>query len=85
MQDGVYIINTARSELLDDDAVLKDLDSGKIAGLTLDVFSPEPPKDWRLAKHPNVVATTHIGGFTKESVDRAVSMAVNNLINELKK
>lgn len=84
MKDGVYIINTARAELLDDDAVLKALDSGKIAGLALDVFSPEPPVDWKLANHSNVVATAHIGGFTKESVDRAVSMAVDNLINELK-
>ena len=85
MKNGVYIINTARAELLDDEAILKSLDSGKIAGLTLDVFSPEPPKDWRLAKHPNVVATAHVGGFTKESIDRAVSMAVDNLINELEK
>jgi D-3-phosphoglycerate dehydrogenase len=85
MKDGVYIINTARAELLDDNAILKALDSGKIAALTLDVFSPEPPENWQLAKHPNVVATAHVGGFTNESVDRAVGMAVDNLINELKK
>ena len=85
MKDGVYIINTGRAELLDDAAVLNELDSGKIAGLTLDVFSPEPPDNWRLAKHQNVVATAHVGGFTKESVDRAVGMAIDNLINELKK
>ena len=84
MKNGVYIVNTARAELLDDEAALKALDSGKIVGLTLDVFSPEPPQDWRLARHPNVVATAHVGGFTKESIDRAVSMAVDNLINELK-
>lgn len=84
MKDGVYIVNTARAELLDDDAVLNALESCKIAGLTLDVFSPEPPENWRLAKHPSVVATAHIGGFTNESVDRAVGMAVDNLINELK-
>ena len=85
MKDGVYIVNTARAELLDDDAVFKALESGKIAGLGLDVFSPEPPDDWKLAKHPNVVATAHVGGFTNQSVDRAVSMAVDNLINELRK
>ena len=85
MKDGVYIVNTARAELLNDKAVLGALDSGKIAGLTLDVFAPEPPEDWSLAKHPNVVSTAHVGGFTTESVDRAVGMAVDNLINELKK
>lgn len=84
MKDGVYIVNTARAELVDDEAILYALDTGRIAGLTLDVFTPEPPEDWRLAKHPNVVATAHVGSFTKESIDRAVSMAVDNLINELK-
>lgn len=84
MKAGVYIVNTARAELLDEDAVLRALDCGKIAGLALDVFSPEPPEDWRLAKHENVVATAHIGGFTRESVDRSVGMAVDNLISALK-
>ena len=83
MKNGVYIINTARAELLGEKAVLKALDSGDIAGLTLDVFSPEPPEDWSLAKHPNVVATAHIGSFTTESVGRSVSQAVDNLLNEL--
>jgi len=85
MKDGVYLVNTARAELLDVQAVLKAVDTGKIAGLTLDVFWPEPPNDWQLAKHPDVVATTHIGSYTKESIDRATGMAVDNLINELKK
>lgn len=85
MKDGVFIVNTARAELLEESAVIKALDSGKIAGLSLDVFSPEPPEDWSLAKHPNVVSTAHVGGFTTESIDRAVGMAVDNLISELQK
>ena len=83
MKDGVYLINTARAELFDDKAVLEALNSGKIATVSLDVFSPEPPEDWSLAEHPDVVATAHIGGFTKESVDRSVSQAVDNLLKEL--
>jgi len=83
MKDGVYIINTARAELLNDESVLNALDDGKISGLTLDVFRKEPPDDWQLVQHPNVIATPHIGGFTKESVDRAVEGAVVNLLNEL--
>lgn len=83
MKTGVYVINTARAELLDDAAVLAALNSGQIAGLGLDVFTPEPPTDWSLAQHPHTVATAHIGGFTDESVDRAVSMAVDNLLDAL--
>jgi D-3-phosphoglycerate dehydrogenase / 2-oxoglutarate reductase len=83
MRDGVYIVNTARAGLLDDDAVLAALDSGKIAGLALDVFTEEPPRDRRLVEHPRTVATAHIGGFTVESVDRAVTVAVENLVRAL--
>lgn len=80
MKKGVYLVNTARTELLDEKAVCDALDSEQIAALGLDVFSPEPPDDWTLASHPRVVATAHVGGFTHESVDRAVEMAVDNLL-----
>jgi phosphoglycerate dehydrogenase-like enzyme len=83
MKDGVYLINTARAELLDNSAVSKALEDGKIGGLTLDVFETEPPRDWELVKHDRVVATPHIGGYTKESIDRAVGVAVDNLLTEL--
>jgi phosphoglycerate dehydrogenase-like enzyme len=84
MKDGAYLINTARGALLDDVAVLAALDSGKIAGLAVDAFEPEPPTDWRLAQHPNVIATPHVGGFTAESVDRAAAAAVANMLAALK-
>ena len=83
MTDGVYIINTARASLLDDRAVLAGLESGKIAGVVVDAFESEPPSDWTLAGHPKVISTPHIGGFTSESVDRAVSVAVDNLLAAL--
>lgn len=83
MKKGTLLINTARAELLDPQAVLNALDSGQIAAVGLDVFSPEPPADWALAQHPRTVATAHIGGFTDESVDRAVSMAVDHLLAAL--
>ncbi len=84
MKKGVYLINTARAELLDENAILNALNSGIVAGLAIDVYLSEPPTDWRLVEHPNVTATAHIGGFTDESVDRAVSMAVENLISALR-
>lgn len=84
MKDGVYIVNTARASLMDDKSVLAGLESGKIAGVVLDAFEPEPPVDWRLASHPRVISTPHIGGFTSESIDRAMSAAVDNLLKALK-
>lgn len=84
MKPGVYVINTARHGLIDDDAALAALESGRIAGLALDVHAKEPPDDRRLASHPRVVATAHIGGFTSESVDRAMSAAVGNLLEALR-
>ncbi|MEN9360532.1 MAG: hypothetical protein RL095_2067 [Verrucomicrobiota bacterium] len=84
MKPGVIVINTARGELIDADAALAALDSGRLAGLTLDAYASEPPSDWRLVKHPNVIATPHTGAFTAESVDRAIEAAVDNLLAEAK-
>lgn len=84
LKHGVFLINMSRHEIFDADAVLAALDSGHIAGLALDVFDSEPPTDQRLARHPRVIATPHIGGFTRESIDRAMNVAVENLIGALR-
>jgi D-3-phosphoglycerate dehydrogenase / 2-oxoglutarate reductase len=83
MKKGAYLLNTARYSLLDAAAVIAALDSGKLSGLALDVFEKEPPGDNALVKHPRVIATPHIGGFTTESVERAVSVAIDNLLSVL--
>ena len=85
LKKGVYLINTARAELLDENAALAAIESGRIAGLAVDVFAEEPPRDLRLLKHDRVIATPHVGGFTTESVDRAVGVAVDNLLEALRK
>jgi D-3-phosphoglycerate dehydrogenase len=67
---GVRIVNTARGELIDEAALLAALESGQVAGAALDVFESEPPRDWRLASLPQVVATPHIAASTSEAQEQ---------------
>jgi D-3-phosphoglycerate dehydrogenase / 2-oxoglutarate reductase len=70
IKPGVRIVNAARGELIDEEALLAALERGRVAGAALDVHASEPPADWRLAKHPRVVATPHIGAATAEAQER---------------
>lgn len=66
-----FIINTARGGIVDEQALLDSLNSGNIAGAGIDVFECEPPIEgslsYRLATHPLVIATPHLGGYTSEA------------------
>ncbi len=70
-KDGVRIINCARGQLVDDEALKAALDSGKVAGAALDVFTHEPVTDHPLFGYPNVVVTPHLAASTTEAQDRA--------------
>ena len=70
-RDGVRIVNCARGELVDDEALKAALDSGKVAGAALDVFAQEPVTDHPLFGYPNVVVTPHLAASTTEAQDRA--------------
>ena len=83
LRKGAIVINTARDGLIDDGAMLEALDSGRVKGIGLDVFDDEPPNEWRPAQHPKAVSSPHIGGYTPESIDRAMSSAVQNLLEAL--
>jgi D-3-phosphoglycerate dehydrogenase len=71
MRDGVRIVNCARGPLVDLDAVQRGLESGKVAGVALDVFPEEPFTAHPLFERNDVVVTPHLGASTAEAQDRA--------------
>jgi D-3-phosphoglycerate dehydrogenase len=71
MRDGVRIVNCARGELVDLEALEAALESGKVAGAALDVFPSEPFTDHPLFGRERVVVTPHLGASTAEAQDRA--------------
>lgn len=83
MRGGIILVNAARASLVDEVAICDALDSGRLAVYATDVFPQEPPSDLTLAAHRNVIATSHIGAFTEESVDRATEIAVKNLLDSI--
>ena len=80
---GAVLVNTARAALVDEASLLAALQSGQVDVYATDVFAQEPPNDLSLAGHDRVIVVSHIGGFTKESVERATTLAVANLLEAL--
>jgi D-3-phosphoglycerate dehydrogenase len=70
MKDGAYVINCARGGVIDEKALVRALDSGKLAGAALDVFEKEPSENEEVLKHPKISLTPHIGAATEEAQER---------------
>ncbi|MBV8807464.1 MAG: phosphoglycerate dehydrogenase [Acidobacteriaceae bacterium] len=84
MKPGVRIVNCARGELIDPDALQHALESGQVAGAALDVFETEPPAEAPLLRVDSVVATPHIAGSTEEAQEIVGIRIVEQLIEYLK-
>ncbi|XP_030199926.1 D-3-phosphoglycerate dehydrogenase [Gadus morhua] len=67
---GVRVVNCARGGIIDEDSLLRALESGQCAGAGLDVFVEEPPKNRALVDHPNVISCPHLGASTSEAQAR---------------
>jgi len=83
MKDGVIIVNASRGGIVDEAALLRALKSGKVGAASLDVFEKEPPEDFELIDHPNVICTPHIGAAAKEGQKRAGFEVVKILKEQL--
>ena len=79
MKKGACLINTARGELVDQEALIAALESGHLAGAGLDVYPDEPNVDERLIRHPNVMTLPHIGSATREGREDSGHKVIANI------
>jgi len=83
LRGNVVVVNTARDALVDHQAMLEALEENRVRAYATDVFEKEPPQLDSLLQHERVIMTPHLGGYTKESVERATVAAVEQIINHL--
>lgn len=84
MKRGVWLINTSRGSLIDEEALVDALESGHVGAAALDVFAREPlARDHPLLSHPAVILGSHNGSNTHEAVARTTRAAVTNLVEGL--
>ena len=81
MKESAFFINTARGEVVDEQALIRHLEQGKLAGAGLDVFEKEPYIPEALLKMDNVVLTPHIGTATHEVRIQMTTEACENIID----
>ena len=80
MKEGVFLINTARGALIDEQDLKNALESGKVGGAAVDVVSAEPVSESNpLLKAPNMIITPHIAWAPKEARKRLMDISVENL------
>lgn len=83
MKDGVVLVDAARGGVVDEQALLKALNSGKVRAAAVDVYEKEPTDNFALIDHPNVLATPHIGAAAAEGQKRAGQEVVRILSEKL--
>jgi glyoxylate reductase len=84
MKRGSFFINTARGDVVDEEALLEALNQGVLAGAGLDVFPHEPDVNPRLVQDPRVVALPHIGSATTHTRRAMAELAVRNAVAVLR-
>ena len=84
MKKGVRVVNCARGGIVDEQALYRALKSGRVAGAALDVFDQEPCQKHKLFSMDNVILTPHMGGSTKEALQRVGRNIADELIKALR-
>jgi phosphoglycerate dehydrogenase-like enzyme len=84
MREGVYIVNTARGKVIDEDALIQALEEGKIRGAALDVFMSEPlSTDSPLCRMDNVILTPHLGASNLEGLQRMAVQVAEGVLRSI--
>lgn len=85
MKEGALLVNVARAELVDRNALVRALSQGNLGGAAIDVYNSEPPseEDYALAKRDDVIATPHIGYYTQEANDNSIIMTVDSILKAI--
>ena len=83
LKNGVIIVNVARGGVVDEKALLAGLNAGKVRAAALDVYDKEPPEEFSLVDHPNVIPIPHLGAAAVEGQQRAGLEAVRILKEKL--
>lgn len=81
MKDGVFIVNTARGGVLNEEALLHYIDTEKIAGAALDVFENEPQPELNILMHPQLSLSPHLGGSTIDAQEKIGLELAEQIIN----
>ncbi|GEK33497.1 phosphoglycerate dehydrogenase [Kurthia sibirica] len=84
MKDGVRIVNCARGGIIDEDALFRAIESGKVAGAALDVMEEEPFVGNRLLDLPQIIATPHLGASTIEAQESVAVDVSNDILSYFK-
>jgi D-3-phosphoglycerate dehydrogenase len=83
VKPGAVLVNCSRGGLIDTDAVWQALTGGRLSGVGLDVFDPEPPGHHPLFSHPNVVLTPHLMGLSLRATTATYAAAARGLLDVL--
>ncbi|MFD1707747.1 phosphoglycerate dehydrogenase [Siminovitchia sediminis] len=78
---GVRIINCARGGIIDEDALVRGLNSGQVAGAAIDVFETEPASNQELLSHPHAIVTPHLGASTVEAQEKVAQEVSEEIID----
>jgi D-3-phosphoglycerate dehydrogenase / 2-oxoglutarate reductase len=83
VKPGAVLVNCGRGGLIDADAVWRALDGGRLSGVGLDVFDPEPPGHHPLFGHPDVVLTPHLMGLSRRATAATFTAAARGVLDVL--